>query len=71
MKSATDLGAILSSRPDYWPAGQQYDTPELKIFSPNQLIDALVILQARGWSDAQLQGFLGENFMRVVEKTWH
>ena len=70
MKSAPDLGAILRSRPDFWPAGQRYDTPELKIVSPTQLPDVLAILQSRGWSDNDLKGFLGENMARVVREVW-
>lgn len=70
MKSAPDLSAILKSRPDYWPTGQRYDTPGLKIVSPTQLPEVLTILQSRGWSDNDLKGFLGENMRRVVEHVW-
>jgi len=70
MKSAPDLGAILRSRPDYWPAGQQYDTPNLKIVSPVQLPDVLSILHSRGWNDDDLKGFLGENMLRVAQQVW-
>jgi len=70
MSRAPDLGAILRSRPDYWPAGQQYDTPGLRIVSPIQLPEVLEILRSRGWADDELCGFLGRNFMRVVEKVW-
>lgn len=70
MNPAPDLGAILRSRPDYWPRGQRYDTKNINLFSPAQLQDVLVILRARGWSDAELQGFLGCNFIRVVEAVW-
>jgi hypothetical protein len=71
MNSAPDLAAILRSCPDYWPIGQQYDTPNLKIFSPSQLVGVLVILQSRGWCDEQLQGFLCGDFIRVIEEIWH
>ena len=32
-----DLSAILASRPDFWPAGQAYDTPHISHASPSQL----------------------------------
>ena len=34
-----DVGSILKSRPDYWPAGQRYDTPDIKHAGPPQLPD--------------------------------
>jgi len=71
MKTAPDLGVILRSRPDYWPAGQRYDTPNLKIVSPFQLSDVVDILQSRGWTDPELKGFLGENMRRVIERVWN
>lgn len=71
MESAPDLGAILRGRPDYWPPGNGYDTPSLKLFAPSQLADVVVILASRGWRMPELSGFLGGNFRRVVERTWH
>lgn len=69
-KTAPDLGEILRSRPDYWPAGQRYDTPSIKLVSPGQLPGICAILAKRGWSRADLEGFLGGNFMRVAEEVW-
>jgi membrane dipeptidase len=65
-----DIGAILRSRPDFWPVGQQYDTKKIKMFSPAQLFDVVAILHSRGWSDADLKGFLGGNFLRVIKQVW-
>ena len=65
-----DIGVILRSRPDYWPAGQQYDTRGIKHAGPDQLprlIDALV---ESGFDDTAVQGFLGENFRRVASVAW-
>ncbi len=70
MAAAPDLGAILRSRPDYWPAGQQYDTPGIRIFSPAELPEVVCILRDRGWRDGDLKGFLGENIARVAAQTW-
>lgn len=70
MERAPDLGAILASRPDYWPEGQGYDTPAMGLFSPAGLVDVLVILRDIGWGETDLRGFLGENFLRVAAQTW-
>jgi len=70
-KDAADLTSILASRPDYWPAGQRYDTPDIKLFSPANMAEVLCLLRQRGWSDSELHGFLGGNFRRVAEQVWH
>jgi len=69
-KTAPNLGEVLRSRPDYWPAGQRYDTPSIKLVSPQQLPGICTILAKRGWSKADLTGFLGGNFMRVAVEAW-
>ena len=66
-----DIGVILRSRPDYWPAGQQYDTPGIKHAGPKllpQLTDALAV---SGFHEDDIRGFLGENFRRVAAAAWH
>jgi membrane dipeptidase len=63
-------GAVLRSRPDYWPVGQGYDTPKIKLFSPSDMAQVLCVLKQRGWSDADLQAYLGKNFKRVAKQIW-
>lgn len=69
-KSAPDLGAVLASRPDYWPAGQRYDTPAIRLFAPSRLRNVLVLLRQSGWSEPELRSFLGGNFLRIATETW-
>lgn len=69
-KSAPDLGAILRSRPDFWPAGQKYDTSGIKQFAPPAMADVILLLKQRGWSDVDLQGYLGGNFRRIAKQVW-
>ncbi len=65
-----DLTEILRARPDYWPAGQQYDTSNIRHAGPN-VIPALVKgMQARGLSLVDITGILGRNFVRVAEQSW-
>ncbi len=65
-----DIGAILRSRPDYWPAGQRYDTPNIKHAGPSQLPGLIDGLNKRGFSDHEVRGILGENFRRVASVAW-
>ena len=65
-----DLGAILRARPDYWPAGQQYDTLNIGHSGPSRIPDLVHGLQARGISESEIRGILGENFARVARESW-
>ena len=65
-----DLGEILNSRTDYWPAGQAYDTPGIKVAEPGQYPEICGILHQRGFSQPELEGILGGNFLRVAGKVW-
>ncbi len=65
-----DIGDILRSRPDFWPAGQQYDTRGIKHAGPD-LLPALVEKMSRtGFAEDEIRGFLGENFRRVAARAW-
>lgn len=65
-----DVGAILRSRPEYWPQGRQYDTPDIGHAGPPQLPGLVERLRGRGLHDADLRGILGENFRRVAAQAW-
>ena len=65
-----DVGSILRARPDYWPAGNGYDTPDIKHVGPSQLPEIMAGMQARGFSDDEVCGILGKNFQRVALTVW-
>jgi membrane dipeptidase len=65
-----DIGVILRSRPDYWPAGQQYDTKGIRHAGPQQLEGLVEELAAAGYSDNDIRGMLGGNFRRVATSAW-
>jgi len=65
-----DVGTILRSRPDYWPAGQRYDTPGIKHAGPSQIPELVDGLYHRGFSDKEIRGVIGENFRRVASEAW-
>ena len=65
-----DIGSILSSRPDFWPTGQGYDTPGIKHAGPSQIPALVDGLRERGFSEIEIRGILGENFQRVASIAW-
>lgn len=65
-----DLGAILRARPDYWPAGQQYDTPMIGHAGPSTLPALVDGMQKQGLSDSDIKGVLGGNFARIARQVW-
>jgi len=69
-KVDVDIGVILRSRPDYWPAGQQYDTRGIKHAGPQHLPQLIDALANSGFTEADIRGFLGENFRRVAASAW-
>ncbi len=65
-----DIGAILRARPDYWPAGQQYDTRNIGHAGPSKIPDLVVGMHTHGLSETEIAGVLGENFARIAKASW-
>lgn len=65
-----DIGAILRARPDYWPAGQQYDTRNIGHAGPSKIPDLIDGMQVNGFSESEIVGVLGENFARIAKQSW-
>jgi len=65
-----DVGTILASRPDFWPAGQLYDTPNIKHAGPSQLTCLAEELSKQGFTEKEIQGILGQNFFRIASSIW-
>jgi membrane dipeptidase len=65
-----DISVILRSRPDFWPAGQQYDTKGIKHAGPAELPGLIGALSDSGFDEKDIRGFLGENFKRVAAESW-
>jgi membrane dipeptidase len=65
-----DIGAILRARPDYWPAGQQYDTRDIGHAGPSKIPDLVAGMQEYGLSEFEIAGVLGGNFARIAKQSW-
>ena len=70
LPEGADLAGELISRPDFWPPGQQYDTPDITGAHPGQVHGICGQLLDRGFSDAEVSGILGGNFLRVASQVW-
>lgn len=65
-----DVSAILATRPDFWPPGQSYDTPDIKHAGPSQIVDIAAVLTGIGFKTNEVEGILGKNFQRVASIVW-
>ncbi len=65
-----DVGTILAARPDFWPAGNGYDTPGIKHAGPSQIIEIFAGLSDLGFDIEDIKGILGGNFKRIASIVW-
>jgi membrane dipeptidase len=58
-------------REDWWPAKYGYASfADMSFARPEQIPELAEALAAWGWSDAELAGVMGGNFLRAAEATW-
>ena len=65
-----DVSDILKSRPDFWPQGNLYDTKGIKHAGPEAFPSLVEKLAHRGFSEGDVRGILGGNFLRVAAAVW-
>lgn len=66
-----DVGDILRARPDFWPAGNMYDTRGIAHAGPEVFPGLVEKLWRRGFSEEDILGILGGNFLRVAAAVWN
>ena len=63
------IEAVLEAHDDYWPR-HEYPGGPVRFIAPDALPGIVEILLRRGCSDAQVNGLLGGNFLRVAQQVW-
>lgn len=61
---------IAASAPGLWPTDGGYREAALTFAKPEQVPELAEALLRRGWSEADVRGVLGENWMRVCRAAW-
>jgi membrane dipeptidase len=65
---AENVGSLVEGNSRYWPK-EEYQTASLYL-PPEQLPEIVETMVQRGFSDAEITGILGGNFLRVAEAVW-
>ena len=55
----------------YWPARQYPSGGDIGFVAPEALPALTEALLERGYSEDEVRGLMGENFLRVAEQVWH
>ena len=56
--------------PAWWPEEYMQNLDGFRYFPPEELPRVTEILMKRGYSEKDIRGILGENFLRVVNQVW-
>jgi membrane dipeptidase len=65
-----ELDAIFLEREDFWPKRQYPHGADIGYLEPECFPSIAEALIDRGYSDDQVRGVMGENYLRVVEQVW-
>ncbi|MET3595076.1 membrane dipeptidase [Mesorhizobium shonense] len=66
-----DSGGLASTwNPVYWPTSQYPNGPSLGFMDPEAFPRIADTLSMRGYSDRDVHGIMGENFLRVANQVW-
>lgn len=64
------LARWIAANPDAWPPANGRPYGETTFLQPEQLVDMVVLLVGRGFSDLEVSGILGGNFRRLAHRVW-
>jgi len=67
---ANALNNWIRTRTDEWPQAADPNWPGFAYMQPEQLPEVVDCLLARGYSEQQVRGILGENWRRVCAQCW-
>lgn len=62
--------AGVRANPAQWPPIDGKPHPEAAFVQPEQLVELVGLMLARGYAESDVRGILGENFLRVARQVW-
>lgn len=63
-----ELQDFVRAHPEVFPAGARFDA--IAFVEPEQMPEIAELLAARGFSNGEVRGILGGNFLRVARRVW-
>ncbi|MBL8989527.1 MAG: membrane dipeptidase [Gemmatimonadetes bacterium] len=70
LDNVAPLAAFIEARPDEWPGKEQGAWEPMAFFPPDRLGDVTELMLKHGYTDAQVRGILGENWLRICRQVW-
>ena len=67
---AAGLTRWARARPDEWPMTRDPQWPGFTYALPEHLLDLTELLLASGFSEGEVRGILGENYLRICREVW-
>ncbi|MGE0553301.1 MAG: dipeptidase [Gemmatimonadales bacterium] len=64
------LDAFIDARPDEWPDRDKGVWDPLACVHPEQMAEVAELMLQRGYTDEDVRGFLGENWLRICGEVW-
>lgn len=64
------LVAFIEARPDEWPGKEQGAWEPMAFFGPDHLDRVTELMTGAGYSDDEIRGVLGENWLRICRQVW-
>lgn len=64
------LTRFIAERPDEWPGREDGAWDPMACVHPEQMVELTGLLLRRGYSETQVRGILGENWLRVCRQVW-
>jgi len=64
------LSALIDARPDEWPDRDKGVWDPLACVHPEQMVEVAELMLQHGYSEPDVRGVLGENWLRICREVW-
>lgn len=70
LDNVAPLVAFIAARPDEWPGAAQGAWEPMAFMPPERMADVVGLMLKHGYTDAEVRGILGGNWLRVCRQVW-